>query len=149
MRFRRLLPPSFLYAAIVLMAVLHFALPVAAVIGYPWNLLGVAPLALGIALNLVADTAFKRHGTTVKPFEESTALITTGVFRISRHPMYLGMVLMLLGLAVLLGSATPFLVVVAFPFLMELVFVRTEERMLEETFGPAWLAYRHRVRRWI
>lgn len=48
-------------------------------------------------------------GTTVKPFQESTALITDGVFRLSRNPMYLGFVLVLTGIATLLGSLTPWL----------------------------------------
>ena len=104
---------------------------------------------LGVILNLVADAAFKKHGTTIKPFEESTALITGGVFRISRHPMYLGMLLILLGIATLMGSLTPFVVVVAFGISMELVFVRFEESMLEKKFGRIWLEYKRQVRRWI
>lgn len=62
--------------------------------------------------------------------------------------MYLGMVLILIGLAILMGSLTPFIVVIVFGALMELVFVRTEERMLEQKFGSAWLEYKKRVRRW-
>lgn len=131
------------------MGLLHFLLPVATFIAYPYNLAGGVPLVLGIILNLLADAALKRVGTTVKPFEESTALITDGVFRISRHPMYLGMLLILLGLAILLGSLTPLIVVAGFAIAMELVFVRTEERMLEGWFGDAWLVYKKTVRRWI
>jgi len=114
-----------------------------------WNLLGVVPLVIGIILNLVADGVFKKLGTTVKPFEESTALITTGVFRISRHPMYVGMVLILIGIAVLMGSLTPYAVIPVFAVLMEVVFIRVEERMLEEKFSEAWLVYKEKVRRWI
>lgn len=74
-------------------------------------------------------------GTTFKPFEESSALITTGVFPICRHSMYLGMVLILTGLAVLMGTLAPFIVV--YCILLVLIFVRTEERTLEEKFGEA------------
>jgi protein-S-isoprenylcysteine O-methyltransferase Ste14 len=149
MNIQRIEPPSYLFAAMALMAMLHLLVPGAAIIGYPWQLLGSAPLLLGILLNLCADAAFKRHGTTVKPFEPSSTLITTGVFRVSRHPMYLGMVLILLGIAVLMGSVTPLLAVMAFAVLMDRRFIRIEERMLARQFGTAWQAYKQRVRRWL
>lgn len=104
---------------------------------------------MGVSLNLIADIAFKKDQTTVKPFEASTSLVVTGVFQISRHPMYLGMVLILLGIAILMGTLTPLVVVAVFGILMELVFVRTEERMLEEQFGATWLAYKTKVRKWV
>ena len=103
---KKALPPVYLFLSIVGMVALHFLLPVARVVAFPWNILGAIPLAFGIALDLIADRAFKKVETTVKPFEQSTALVTTGVYRIGRHPMYLGMVLILLGLAVLLQSLT-------------------------------------------
>ena len=146
---KKVLPPTCLVSSLIVMVVLHFVFPVSKVIYFPWNLLGVVPLVIGIILNLVADGVFKKLGTTVKPFEESTALITTGVFRISRHPMYVGMVLILIGIAVLMGSLTPSAVIPVFAVLMEIVFIRVEERMLEEKFSEAWLVYKEKVRRWI
>ncbi len=149
MKIKCVLPPTYLFIAIGAMPLVHFLFPVEKFINYPWNLSGCGPLALGVILNLVADAAFKKQGTTVKPFEGSTTLITTGVFRFSRHPMYLGMVLILLGIAILMGSLAPFIVVVIFAAVMELVFIRTEERMLEQKFGNTWLEYKKRVRRWL
>ena len=146
---KKALPPTYLVSSIIAMPILHFLCPVSRVIHFPWNLLGIAPLSIGIVLNLAADKAFKQKGTTVKPFEESIALITTGVFRISRHPMYMGMALILLGIAVLLGSLTPYVIIPVFVILMEVVFIREEERMLEEKFGRVWLAYKKKARRWI
>jgi protein-S-isoprenylcysteine O-methyltransferase Ste14 len=149
MKTKRVLPPIYLLFSIATMVLLHFIIPVSKVAPYPWNLLGILLLAIGISLNLIADTAFKREQTTVKPFEKSTALIVTGVFQISRHPMYLGMALILLGIAILMGTLTPLIVVAIFSILMELVFVRTEEKMLEEQFGATWFAYKKKVRKWI
>jgi protein-S-isoprenylcysteine O-methyltransferase Ste14 len=63
--------------------------------------------------------------------------------------MCLGFVLILLGLALLAGSLSPFAVVIVFPLLMERLFIRVEERMLEEQFGRQWREYRATVRRWI
>jgi protein-S-isoprenylcysteine O-methyltransferase Ste14 len=149
MKTKRVLPPTYFQISIATMVLLHFLAPILIFASYPWNLLGIVPLATGITLNLAADAAFKREQTTVKPFEISTSLVTTGVFRLCRHPMYFGMALILLGIAILMGSFAPLLVIVIFVILMELVFVRTEERMLEEQFGPAWDAYKSKVRKWL
>lgn len=146
---KKALPPTYLVSSIIAMPVLHFLSPVLTIIHFPWNLLGIVPLGIGIIFNLVADRAFKKTGTTVKPFEESITLITTGVFRVSRHPMYVGMVLILLGIAMLLGSLTPYVVIPVFVVLMEVNFVKVEERMLEEKFNEAWSAYKRKVRRWM
>jgi protein-S-isoprenylcysteine O-methyltransferase Ste14 len=148
MRRAKKLPPTYLYSAIVLIVVLHILLPGEQVINSPWRYLGIILLALGSALNILADQVFKQHNTSVKPFETSTFLVTGGVFRFSRNPMYLGFVLLLAGIAILLGSVTPWIVAVVFPFLMEIRFIRVEETMLEAWFGDAWLEYKRRVRRW-
>jgi protein-S-isoprenylcysteine O-methyltransferase Ste14 len=146
---KKVLPPTYLLVAIVLMLALHFLLPVYKFVPIPWNILGIVPLACGIALNLVADKAFHQAQTTVKPFEQSTALITTGVFRISRNPMYLGYVLILIGVALIVRSLSPYVVLPIFAILMDRVFIRVEEQMLEEQFGQAWLEHAQKVRRWV
>lgn len=106
-------------------------------------------IVIGIVLNLLADQAFKKHDTTVKPFEESSTLITDGVFMITRSPMYLGMVPILLGVTMLLGSAAPFAVVLLLAALLDRVFITSEEQKLEDTFGERFRQYRRRARRWI
>jgi protein-S-isoprenylcysteine O-methyltransferase Ste14 len=149
MKGNKVLPPTYLLVSIVIMLALHFLLPVPKIIPMPWNVLGIVPLACGIALNLAADKAFREVGTTVKPFEESTALLTSGVFRISRNPMYLGYELILIGVATMLRSLAPYVVIPVFVVLMNRVFIRVEEQMLEEKFGLAWSEYGEKVRRWI
>ena len=146
---KKILPITYFLGFIVLAVLLHFLLPLRQFLAFPWRLLGLVPLVIGIVLNLLADQTFKKHKTTVKPFEESKALVTGGVFRISRNPMYLGMTLILLGVALILGSATPFVVVLLFPVLLDRIFIVPEERMLENTFGDQFRLYRNRVRRWI
>jgi protein-S-isoprenylcysteine O-methyltransferase Ste14 len=146
---RPLLPPAYFLASLVLMGALAFALPIAVILAWPWQAAGLVPVAAGVWLNLAADRAFKARGTTVKPFERSSALVTDGVFCISRNPMYLGMVLVLVGIAIALGSLSPFLVSAGFAALIETRFIRVEERMLAERFGDAWTSYRANTRRWI
>jgi protein-S-isoprenylcysteine O-methyltransferase Ste14 len=149
MKGKAILPPTYLLIALILMALLDLLIPVVKFVPTPWNLFGILPLAGGIALNLLADRAFHRAETTVKPFEASSALVTDGVFRLSRNPMYLGYLLILLGIGLLLRSLMPLVVIPIFGYLMARVYIRTEEKMLQDTFGPAWDTYARRVRRWI
>ena len=146
---KRILPPTCLFLALVAMLTLHSLLPGMTIFSFPWNIIGVVPLLAGILLNLVADRALKKHKTTVKPSEESTALITRGPYAISRHPMYLGFAMILVGVAVLMGSLTPYTIVSLFVLLMELIFIRSEERMLKAKFGLQWLVYKTYVGRWM
>jgi len=104
---------------------------------------------LGIALNIWADVLFKKNKTTVKPYKSPTELITSGPFRISRHPMYLGMMLILLGAAIVSGTLIAFVFPIVFIVLIELFFIPFEEKNLERIFGKKFLDYKKSVRRWL
>jgi protein-S-isoprenylcysteine O-methyltransferase Ste14 len=145
----KLSPPTYFFGAVILAVLLHLVLPWRPLLFFPWRLFGLIPLGAGIAFNLIADRDMKRHATPVKPFEPAARLLTGGVFAISRNPMYLGMALILLGLAVLLGTVTPFLPALALPILLDRVFIEPEERMLEEQFGERFLRYSDKVSRWL
>ena len=123
------------------MTLLHHFIPLMQVIPYPWNASGLLPLAAGIGLNLKADSLFKHYGTTVKPFEDSSVLVTSGVFRFSRNPMYLGMVVILVGVFLLMGSLSPLIIIPVFAIIMDKVFITPEETMLNEHFGDNWRTY--------
>lgn len=144
----KIMPTTYLLLAILLCIALHWLAPIAFIISAPWNLLGILPVLFGIWINLSADRAFKLAKTTVKPFEVSTALIQKGAFRLSRNPMYLGFAALLLGISVMLRSLSPFIVVVLFAILIDRVFIRVEEGMLEDGFGDEWRRYRSQVRKW-
>jgi protein-S-isoprenylcysteine O-methyltransferase Ste14 len=142
-------PPAALLLALVLLVLIHAVLPGPRLLAYPANLVGLLPLALGVYLNLAADALLKRHSTIVKVRPGSTALVTEGVYRHTRNPMYLGFVLLLAGLALLLGSACPLLVVAAFAVAIQWLYIPREETMLRERFGEEWADYRAQVRRWL
>jgi protein-S-isoprenylcysteine O-methyltransferase Ste14 len=128
---------------------LHFFLPVRLLVSYPGNLVGVLPILFGIGLNILADQLLKSHNTTVKPFQESTAIVTSGVYRWTRNPMYLGMVLILLGAGWIAGSVTALIPWLVFGVLMDRVFIKPEESMLASKHPDKWLEYSSRVRRWV
>jgi len=131
------------------MALLQFVFSIAIVLTAPWNLVGIVFLILGGFINVYADNAFRVTGTTVKPFAESANLVTSGLYRFSRNPMYPGFVLVLTGLAILLGLLAPILVVVLFTILMDREFIAVEEQMLATKFSGEWSVYKGKVERWI
>ncbi len=145
----KLLPPVYFFAALAFTLLAHFIFPLGSLIPSGWRFAGLLPIAAGIALNLAADRQFKLCGTTVKPLQRSSALVTDGVFGWSRNPMYLGMVLIVSGAALLEGSVSPWIAVVALAVLLDRIFIVREENMLGETFGAAFEDYRRRVRRWL
>ena len=145
----RVLPPTYLFVAIIVMVAFHFLFKSTVVIPFPWSMFGIILLVVGFYIAIVADAQFKKIGTTIKPFEESSELVTDGMFRFSRHPMYLGFALALLGIAVIMGSITPFIVVIIFTILMEVIFIRIEESMVAEKFGDEWIEYKKSTRKWL
>jgi protein-S-isoprenylcysteine O-methyltransferase Ste14 len=146
---KRALPPTYFISSIFLVAIVHFIFPIIRLIFFPWNLLGLFLLAIGGILNLLPNSDFKRYKTTVKPFEYSSKLITLGVFRLSRNPMYLGMGLFLFGESMLFGSLGPFIIPIGFVVLMHFIFIIPEEKMLSEKFDDEYETYKNNVRRWI
>jgi protein-S-isoprenylcysteine O-methyltransferase Ste14 len=84
---KAVLPPVYFLGAIACMIGLHFLLPFSRWLAWPTSAFGIVVVVSGIALAIYADGQFKRSGTTVKPFEKSSALVTDGVFAHSRNPM--------------------------------------------------------------
>jgi len=145
----KIYPPAYLLIFLLIVLALQFLLPLTKIVPSPWNAFGVIFLIAGIVINLQADGLFHRAGTTVQPDGEPSALVTQGIFRLSRNPMYLGFTLVLFGSAFLFGTLTPFLTVPAFMLLVERRFILAEERTLEKEFQQSYLDYKKAVRRWI
>lgn len=110
---------------------------------------GSVLVAAGVLLMLAAAVEFRRHRTTILPHGMPRALVTTGVYRFTRNPIYLADVVILAGL-VLRWDALPSLLLV--PLLAAVLhrrFVRPEEARLRAAFGPAFEAWAARTRAWI
>lgn len=146
---RRIYPPVYLLMAIVVAIVLHLVLPIGRFIPTPFNLLGILFVLLGIGMLLWSSNRFSKADTTIIPFEESSKLVQSGLFGYSRNPIYLGMATLLTGVAVVLGSVLPFVLVPLFMWLIQHNFIVHEEAMLEETFGEEYRQYKKKVRRWL
>ena len=144
----RIVPPLYFLGSILVMVALHRAVPAGRLSG-PVRLIGSLPLLVGLAFNLWGAMLFRINETPLRPGSESTVVVRTGACRFSRNPMYLGFVLELLGVALLLGSASPLVVPPLFMVLIQILFIRNEEKSMEERFGEQYLAYKRRMRRWI
>ena len=146
---KRILPPWVFLGALVAMGALHQLVPEPELVPAPWNHIGWLPFAAAVALAFHVKFRFDKLGTPIRPFETSTVLVTDGPFAWSRNPIYLGMVVGLLGIAVVLGTPMPLVVAPAFAWIVQRRFIAVEEQMLEDAFGDDYRAYKASVRRWI
>ncbi len=142
----KLYPPVITAGAAAAMLALDRWAPLARMAGH--NAYGAAPAVLGLILVLWAAWTMRKHGTTLHPHGQASALVVSGPFRISRNPIYLGFGLILFGLATSLGSSAPFAVLSAWVFFMGHLFIRHEEEALAARFGDAFAGYCRKVRRW-
>ena len=142
-------PPLIFLAGLVVGFALEALLPgadVPALVQWgPGGLLIVAGLGLLLSFN----TSFSRKGTAVEPWKPTTAIVTTGPYRLTRNPAYLGMALTYIGIAV---TSSALWVLVPLPVVLAVIdrgVIAREERYLERKFGEEYLGYKRTVRRWI
>lgn len=148
-RMKKILPPTLFMICIGLMIVLHFIIPTLQLLGFPYNLAGLGIICFGIWLSREGSNQFERAKTTVMTFDIPNVLVTDGLFRYSRNPMYLGFAIASVGIWLLLGSLTPAFIAITFIILLDRYYIRYEELIMQQTFGTQYLNYIKQVRRWI
>jgi protein-S-isoprenylcysteine O-methyltransferase Ste14 len=134
---------------IALPILFHYLIPVKIVIAKPYSYLGAVLMLLGLALMAWASMLFRKAGTSFQLRGGGSVLVTSGPFRFSRNPMYLGMLIWLIGLAVLLGSLIVFLFPILFFLLANFLVIPLEEKDMERTLGERFIEYKRHVRRWL
>ena len=146
----RILPPTLFLLSVAAMVALHLIWPGTLLRWHsPYHVMPMVLLVGGLSLAMWGSHHFNKVGTNIETFQEPGKLVTDGPFRFSRNPMYLGMVIALLGIAKALNSASPLLVVLAFFFITDRWYIRYEEARMREKFGSGYDAYRAHTRRWI
>jgi len=145
----RVLPPTYLLVGLIAMGLLHMLLSGPSVVPGYWRLAGLAFIVPGSIVTVWADALFKKHGTEIKPFKESSLVVRDGPFRFTRHPMYLGFMGIIGGAAVLAGTLAPLLLTLVMFVLFSVLYVVPEERHMEQQFGDEYRRYRSEVRRWL
>jgi protein-S-isoprenylcysteine O-methyltransferase Ste14 len=124
------------------------------VLSFTWPFQGVLSallLLIGVAVALMGVMSFRQARTTVDPRypQQATTLVTHGVYRWTRNPMYLGMFLVLFAWGLYLGSGLSFLVLIVFVTYMTRFQIIPEERSMSLSFGEAYTEYQRSVRRWL
>ncbi len=145
----KIIPPVYFLVSVVIMAVLNYFAPIRNILHPPVTYSGALFIVIGLIITIWSAVLFIKAGTEIKPFEESTHLVTQGMYQLTRNPMYLGMVMILLGIALLFGTLTPFIMIPIFVWLIQTIFIKNEEIVMEKTFGDEYRAYKERVRRWL
>ncbi len=112
-------------------------------------LAGIALCSLGPLVGLAGVREFHRRGTPVNPFKPASELVTSGVFRFTRHPMYLGFIIVTLGIAVAVNSLALLATAVLEAALLQIAVINPEERSLLEAFGSDFENYRQHTRPWL
>jgi protein-S-isoprenylcysteine O-methyltransferase Ste14 len=147
---KKLLPP-FLFIIFALgMGVVCWALDTTHYLGYPFNLIGLPLFIFGLYIVESSKNLFKRESTNVFTFDKPDKLITSGFFKYSRNPMYLGFVVALFGVALLYqASLSSLILAMIFAIIVDRWYIAFEERMMQETFGESYTQYAAKTRRWI
>lgn len=144
----KILPPQYFAASLIAMLTLGYFFE-GPLLPDTWLLVGIAPIVMGAVIAVVAARQFRKAKTNIVPLTISTTLVTNGIFTVTRNPMYVGMLAILIGTALLLNDLWPWFVIALFWLMIRIGFVRHEETLMEQTFGEQYVEYKARVRRWL
>lgn len=139
-------PPVILLASIVLQIILLFSFPISVDLS---SLLGLILILSGISLVFVSLRFMRKMKTTFIPDGTPEVLISSGPFKFSRNPIYLGMLTILVGLAFLMSSLSAIIIAIVFGAIINFTWIAHEEKKLHELFSEDWENYSSKVRRWI
>lgn len=139
-------PPVILLASIVLQIILLFSFPISVDLS---SLLGLILILSGISLVFVSFKFMRKMKTTFIPDGTPEVLISSGPFKFSRNPIYLGMLTVLVGVAFLMSSLSAIIIAFVFGIIINFTWIAHEEKKLHELFSEDWENYSSKVRRWI
>ena len=141
--------PDIIFVILLIFSLLfHFCYPVSIIVKYPFTIFGLFIAFCGFILVSISNSVLIKNKTSIKPLHNPDFLVTSGPFKFSRNPIYLGMMLILSGFNIFLGS----LIILVFPALFVIIInkiIKKEELKLEEFFGEKYLNYKNKVGKWI
>jgi len=146
---RVIYPPMWLAIGIIVQFLCNEYFPGPRFTSVLWQITGGVLLVIGLALLVIAGGSFRKADTDMIPFREVSTLVTDGVYRFTRNPMYLGMALVLLACGITVGSTTALVVPPVFMLIIQYRYILPEEAMLRELFPEEFPAYCQSVRRWL
>ncbi len=141
-------PPTIYFLSILAGLLLQWIVPIK--LFSPFLIIvGLLLIASGVFINVWSDRLFSHAETAVNPDTPPTTLVTTGIYQYTRNPMYLGLTLLQIGIALVLNNF--WLIITLLPTLTIMTYkvIHKEEAFLEATFGQMYLDYKATVRRWL
>ena len=142
-------PPQIALAYLFFALGLHSILKPRIIFSFNHQAWGILTAILGFIVMFWAWTLFRKNKTAIRPTQKPSVFVTEGPYEWSRNPMYLGIVLILWGIALHLGTLIMFFAPAAFFLTINNVFIPYEEKKLKRVFGDSYLEYQNRVRRWL
>src|SRR5215207_9747178 len=148
-RMYKYVPGSTLGASIITAVVLHYFFPIATVIPFPYNLLGLLIVGFGMYLAFQSVRLLISYNTTLEAGGNPSSLVTQCPYSYSRNPIYLGLLLIAMGTATILSSFSAFIAPVIFFLVVNTIIIPFEENRLQKNFSIEYERYKGSVRRWI
>lgn len=145
-------PPLAFFIALLVPLALWKWLPIGGLPAYPWVagiIIGLIVIAAALVINISGFMAFRRETTNVDPRKPALKVVRSGVFRITRNPMYLGMVLLITGLGFALSNLWGLIAAASLWALLHWGVVLREERYMEAKFGDEYRELLSQTRRWL
>ena len=144
----RLYPPIWFLLFSIIAFLVHWLWPLSFDLPIPLKMISIAIMVSGVVLAAWARATFRSYDTSANPFAEADCLVTTGPYRYSRNPMYMGMLLVLIGLGFWLQSLTALMVMPLFVYVINHCHIVPEEQRLMKRFGKSFNDYCATTRRW-
>lgn len=145
----KIYPPLMVLTSLLVQAAIAYLAPVQPLLAAFWQYIGVGLMGLAFVAILYLARGFARHETTILPDGEPSQLMESGLYAVSRNPIYVAMTLLLLGSGLAFAHILALLVVPVFVLAVQQVWIVKEEENMEAAFGQHYRNYKMRVRRWL
>ena len=146
---KKIIPPVLFLICIALMVGIRNVALIQKIIPEPYNYIGIALILIGLIITVNVRRQFDKLDTEIHTFKKPRRLVTNGLFKISRNPIYLGFVISLVGVWILLGTILPILGCLLFILITHYWYIPFEEHTMEKIFGSEYINYKLKVRRWL
>lgn len=147
---RVIAPPPLIYAALLVLGYFTRGLVPRQLVAPPYNwTFGFVLVLIGLVLVLIPASSLIQAKTALNPYHATSRVVTTGLFSVSRNPIYLGLTAGYLGIAIAFNLTVAVLLTPVVLVVMHYGVIRREEAYLERKFGDEYLQYKARVRRWL
>ncbi|WP_103068028.1 methyltransferase family protein [Aquimarina sediminis] len=146
---KKLIPPILFLICIAAMIFIKNLIIIQEIIPRPFNYIGILFILTGLIMTIKVRKQFDKSHTEIHTFKKPRKLITNGLFKVSRNPIYLGFTISLLGVWVFLGTLLPVVGFLFFILVTNNYYIPFEEDSMERIFGTEYKNYKSKVRRWI